>query len=271
MSRPHWFVQLIKWAFPGRFLAARLTNLPVVGSIAEHLLFQGDGLIYLPHDRVIPVNESVDLPGEIVLPSQIVDHFIRAARTHWIMNTCICREGNHCREYPIEWGCIFLGEAAAGINPKLGRRVTMEEALAHAQRCREAGLVHLIGRNKMDTVWLGVGPGDRLMTICNCCPCCCLMGVLPYLAPQISAKITRMPGVSVAVNGNCVGCGTCTDGICFVKAINLVDGHAFIDDECRGCGLCVSACPQQAIEISVDHGQFVAEAIARLSPLVDVT
>jgi NAD-dependent dihydropyrimidine dehydrogenase PreA subunit len=128
----------------------------------------------------------------------------------------------------------------------------------------------MIGRNKLDTVWLGVGPGNRLLTICNCCPCCCLWGVLPYLAPQIGARITRTPGVTVTVNGRCVGCGTCTEGTCFADALHLVDGRAAISDECRGCGRCVDVCPQGAIEISIDFDQFVEQSIACLSPLVDV-
>jgi ferredoxin len=220
---------------------------------------------------VIPVDEAVELPGEMVLPSQVVEHFIEQATTHWIMNFCVCRDGNHCQDYPIDLGCLFLGEAASGINPELGRPVTKEEALAHVRRCREAGLVHLVGRNKLDTVWLGVGPGDKLMTICNCCPCCCLWRVLPYMAPQIGAKVSRMPGVTVFVSDRCVGCGSCMEGLCFVDAIRQVDGRAVIGDECRGCGRCVAACPQQAIEISVESGQFVREAIARLSPLVDLS
>jgi Pyruvate/2-oxoacid:ferredoxin oxidoreductase delta subunit len=271
MSRPQWYVQLIKRAFPGRFLAARATRIPVLGRIADRWFFDGDGLMYLPRDGVIAVNEAIELPGEMVLPSQVVEHFIEQATTHWIMNFCLCRDANQCQDYPIELGCIFLGEAASGINPELGRQVTKEEALAHARRCREAGLVHLIGRNKMDTVWLGVGPGDRLLTICNCCPCCCLLRILPYLAPQIGAKITRMPGVAVAVNGGCIACGTCTQDVCFVDAIHLVDSRAVIGEECRGCGRCVDVCSQHAIELSVDHGQFVAESIARISPLVDIT
>lgn len=271
MSRPRWQVELIKKAFPGRFLAARATRLPVVGNVVDRWLFGGDDLMYLPRDRVIQIDQPIDMADEMVLPSQVVEHFIEQATTHWIMNVCMCRDANQCKDYPIDLGCVFLGEAASGINPKLGRRVTKEEALAHVQRCREAGLVHLIGRNKLDTVWLGVGPGDRLLTICNCCPCCCLLRTLPHLTPQIADKITRMPGVTVSVNGNCIGCGTCTQDVCFVNAIDLADGQAVIGENCRGCGRCVELCPERAIEISVEHGQFVQESIARISSRVNVS
>jgi ferredoxin len=271
MSRPLWFVQLVKKSFPGRFLAARATRVPVLGSVLDQWLFGGDDLIYLPVDRVIEISQPLDLPGEMVLPSQVVEHFIEQADTHWIMNACICRDANGCEDYPSELGCLFLGEAAAGINPQLGRRVTKEEALAHVRRCREAGLVHLIGRNKLDTIWLGVGPGDRLLTVCNCCPCCCLWRVLPHVAPHIGAKITRMPGVTVQVTDRCIGCGTCAQDVCFVNAIRVVDGRATISGACRGCSRCITVCPQGAIEISVENERFVAESVARIAPLVDVT
>jgi len=56
-----------------------------------------------------------------------------------------------------------------------------------------------------------------------------------------------------------------------VDAIQLVNQRAVISDECRGCGRCVSVCPQEAIEISIDDDRFVEELINRLSPLVDVS
>ena len=269
LARPLWFVELLKKAFPGRFLLARLTRLPVAGSLLDRWLFGGDSLIYLPADRVIPIGQPLAQPEGMVLPSQVVEHFIEQAHEHWLMNACICREAAHCRDYPRDLGCLFLGPAALGINPRLGRRVTKEEALAHVRRCREAGLVHMIGRNKLDTLWLGVGPGRELLTICNCCPCCCLWRVLPHLAPQTGAKVARLPGVTVTVSERCVGCGACSQQICFVDAIRLVDGRAVISEACRGCGRCVSACPQQAIEMTIDQGS-VQRAIEELTPLFDL-
>jgi ferredoxin len=271
MSRPLWFVELIKATFPGRFLLARLTRAPVIGRLLDRWLFGGDQMLYLPMDRTILVNESIGLPQDMVLPSEVVEHFIRQANHLWLMDRCLCRDASHCRNYPIDLGCLFLGEAAMGINPQLSRPVTMEQALAHVRRCREAGLVHLIGRNKLDTVWLGVAPGTRLMTICNCCPCCCLWRVLPQISPDIGERVTRMPGVTVTVTERCIGCGTCTQGVCFVDAIRLVDGRSVVADACRGCGRCVAACPQQAIDLTVDGGQFIEASIRWLEPLVDLS
>jgi ferredoxin len=269
MARPLWFVGLLKRSFAGRFLMARLTKALPIGRAVDRLLFAGDDIIYLPQDRVIPVNQSVELPAEMVLPSQVVERFIEQANVHWIMNACICRDAAKCRDYPIDLGCLFLGEAALGINPQLGRRVTKEEALAHARRCREAGLVHMIGRNKLDTVWLGVGPGDRLLTICNCCPCCCLWRFIPDIAPRIAGKVTRMPGVHVEVSSACTGCGTCSS-VCFAGTIKQVDGKSVILEGCLGCGKCVEACPNSAITLHVDDSLYVDKAIGRLEKVISV-
>ena len=272
MGRPVWFVEVIKKAFPNRFMVARLTRLPILGGLMGRWLSEGDDLIYLPRDRVIPIQQQLDAPQSLALPSQVVDHFIDQAKDHWIMNFCICRSSEKCEDYPIELGCLFLGQASWSINPKLGRRVSKEEAHEHVRRCREAGLVHLIGRNKLDSVWLGAGPREKLLTICNCCPCCCLWRIIPHVSAEFADKVHRMPGVTVQVSDRCVGCGTCTqDRTCFVQAIHLVDGRASIGEACRGCGRCADVCPQHAIEVRVDNVQFVQETIGRIAACVDLT
>ncbi|MFW6113344.1 MAG: DUF362 domain-containing protein [Actinomycetota bacterium] len=270
MAMPVWIVKLIEKTFPQRFILARMTKLPLAGRLIDHMLFEGDDIIYLPKDETIHIGEEIDT-DEVMVPSRVVDYFIEKANYHWIMNKCICRESMGCKDYPIDLGCLFLGEAAMGINPKLGRHVSKEEALEHVRRCREAGLFHIIGRNKIDTVWLNVRPGQRLLTICNCCPCCCLWRILPVLSPKVSRKVHRMPGVEVKVTDRCVGCGTCTQDVCVVDAIRLEGGRAVIGEECRGCGHCVTACPEGAVELTVEDTSFMEGIIPRLSSLVDVT
>ena len=154
-------MNLIKRTFPGRFRLAQLTKTPVIGRAIDRMLFDGDDIIYLPKDNVIPVNRQLTGPESIAVPSQVVEHFIARATHHWIMNACICRDAGACRDYPTDLGCLFLGEAVLQINPALGRLVSQEEALAHVRRCREAGLVHLIGRNKLDTGLARRGAGRQ--------------------------------------------------------------------------------------------------------------
>jgi MinD superfamily P-loop ATPase len=95
--------------------------------------------------------------------------------------------------------------------------------------------------------------------------------MLPHLTPRIGDKVARMPGVTVAVTERCTGCGTCTQGACFVDAIRLDGDRAVIGDACRGCGRCVTVCPQQAIELSLGDSQVVEESLRRLSALVNVS
>jgi ferredoxin len=94
--------------------------------------------------------------------------------------------------------------------------------------------------------------------------------MLPDFSPEIGNKITKMPGVTVTVGDKCVGCGTCTDGSCFVDAIQVVNGRAIISDQCRGCGRCVEVCPENAITLSIDHTDYIEKSISRISNVVDV-
>lgn len=271
MARPLWFVKLLKKTFPNVKFIAKLTNLPILGRIFEYLLFEGDDIIYLPQDRSIKVNKSLGEYHEIVLPSQVLKYFIEKANYHWLMNFCICRSSMKCQNFPIDLGCLFLGEAVLGINPQLGRLVTKEEALEHIKKCEEAGLVHMIGKNKLDAQWLGVKPGEKLLSICNCDTCCCLWRIAPIVVPKISSKIKKMPGVKINVTDKCIGCGTCTKGVCFVNAIEIKNNRAIISNECRGCGRCVDICPQKSIEIIFEDANYVEKTIGEIDKVVDVT
>jgi ferredoxin len=236
--------------------------------MVDYFVFRGDDTIILPKNKSVSINAPLDPPGSTVMPSQVVEHFIEKAEYHWIMDSCICREGEDCLEYPHNFGCLFLGKPALGINPELGRQVSKEEALEHARLCREAGLVHTIGRNRLDSIWLGISPVEELLTICHCCPCCCLWGVIPDLTPKISQKLTRLPGLEVQVSDECDGCGICAEDVCFTRAILVENGRAEISLECRGCGRCVEVCPEDAILLTIQGEKNIQLAIKRLEELI---
>jgi len=152
MARPLWLINLIKKNFGLRYFGAEMTKWPVLGRVMERALFNGhrtgDALFYLPKDRVV-LHQQIEEQDNLAVPSSVVSHFIGEASHVFLMNECICRSAADCQDYDHNLGCIFLGEAVLDINPKLGRLVDKQTALAHVARAREAGLVHLIGRDKM--------------------------------------------------------------------------------------------------------------------------
>ncbi|MDR3578177.1 MAG: 4Fe-4S binding protein [Anaerolineaceae bacterium] len=271
MGTPTWLIPLIEKAFPHRSKLARMTKAPIVAEVLHQTIFNGDDMIYLPKDQVV-VQQSIEQPGSVLLPSALVDHFIEKASYRWIMNFCICREGDNCQDYPHDLGCVFLGDAVLNISSKIGHLASKEETLAHVRRARELGLVHLIGRDRIDNLWTGAYPFGKLMTICQCCPCCCLFKMLPKLDPVNRSKVVRMPGVKVWVDSQeCIACGTCAQDVCFVGAIQMTAENAQISEECRGCGRCVEACPQEAIHLTIEDSDFLQKQITRITNLVDVT
>ena len=271
MARPLWIVDVLKKLYPHRQWFAKMTRLPLIGKAVDHALFRDDEMFFLPRAQSIPVHSEIGQPESLVIPYQVVEHFINQANHHWVMNACLCREGDDCQDYPQTLGCIFLGEPVTQIHSELGRLVTREEALEHAQRCREAGLVHTIGRNRLDSIWLGAGPSEKLLTICNCCPCCCLWGIVPNVTPLIGDKITALPGVEVEVNANCTGCELCLEEGCFAEALEMVDGRMTVTAACRACGRCIEICPEGAITLSLNGRNSLEEVVERISRLVDLS
>lgn len=236
--------------------------------------FKDDEMVVLPKDDVaevknVDLNINIDSAGErTILPSDVAKNIIRNSGPIFIMNFCLCRRSNKCEDFPIDHGCIFLGKGVNKIPPEFGRMATAEEACGYLDECSELGLVHIIGRNKLDSIWLSTGNKKDLITLCNCCPCCCLWNMTRDISDEISAVYRRMDGVEVAVDKNkCIGCAKCWT-VCFTKAISITDGKCTIDERCRGCGRCVSMCPTKAISITYDRAKADAE-IERIGKLLE--
>ncbi|MEF8879498.1 MAG: 4Fe-4S binding protein [Candidatus Thermoplasmatota archaeon] len=266
------FVQLLKKIFPHRSKIAKLSKNPMIKWLYNKMIFEKNNLTVLPKNKVveIEINKKIKPAESIVLPSQIVEYFIDKANYHFIMDFCICRESMNCQNHPKELGCLFIGDATKDITPDFGHAATKEEAKKHVEKCREEGLIHTIGRDKIDEMWLGTKPEKDLMVVCNCCHCCCLWRMLTDLDKELGLTVKKMPGVKVEITDKCVGCRRC-ENICFVEAINVKKGKAEINDECRGCGRCVEICPHDAIKISIEDNNFIEKTIERIKSSVDVT
>ena len=260
------FVRLIEKWFPHRFKFAKFTHVPIIRKIVTKMLFDKNDITYLTKDNVVKIilNKKIDPPDSIVVPSKVVEYFIEKSSYRVIMDFCLCREAMQCKDYSIDLGCIFMGESAKNIPHELCRPASKKEALEHVEKCRKEGLVHLIGRDKLDETWLGVGSKIPLITICNCCNCCCLWRMLPYLEKSLSSTVKKMPGIKIIVNEDCNGCGTCTRNICFINNIKVKDGVAEIGKSCLACGRCIEICPNNAIELIIEDKDFIKKTIERV-------
>ena len=277
MLSPKTNVRLLSPRFGKRFGYARFFKRhPSLSGILDRIAFKGDEIYYAPTDtsvaksRRIEVEIGVPQKEDTVLPSDVARELVERSRYHYIMHFCFCRNANGCQEFPTELGCIFLGKGVLNIRGDVGHLATKEEALEHLEKCRQAGLVQLVGRNKIDSLWLDSGRPDQLMSLCNCCPCCCLWKMLPDLPDDIGERVSRLPGVEVAVlHDRCTGCGLCSES-CFVSALRIDGGKCSIDDSaCRGCGRCADACPHDAIVVSVSEVS-VKDAADRLCQIVNI-
>jgi len=192
--------------------------------------------------QIIPIEKEIPNKQE-ALPYEQVSNLIENSKSFFVQE-CICKKEKHM----LGQGCdnpinVCMGFAPVpGIfdDPGKGRRViSREEAYAILNQAEEAGLVHLT--HNMQT---------GLFYICNCCGCCC--GVLNGITKLgINASDVVNSHYYARIDPDeCTACGTCADERCQVNAIvERKDYYEVIREKCIGCGLCVSTCPAEAIEL----------------------
>ncbi len=220
---------------------------------------------------MLPVNEPIPQGEQTVLPYTLLQGLVEHSSARFIMNECVCRSQEHCRSHPVDLGCLFLGDGAARIHPSLGRLCDVDEARVHLQRGMQSGLYPLVAHTVLDALTLGI-PYKRMLTVCFCCECCCLVQRGLRRGPASLLKVVQaLPGLQVRVDEGCSACGNCIEA-CPVGAISMNHSAAQISSVCKGCGICLKACPEGAIQLNMEGETDLIEAFTeRIRGYADIS
>lgn len=271
--RPEWWLSVLAKIWPITWISARATKWPVVGGLIARLALPTFSKKNL-NITYIPVNENIgDVGGSSLLPRQVIEKLIRRSSHRAIIHRCTCRDAKGCKEHPIELGCLFLGEGAKEIDPRIARHVSVEDALEHVDKCLEDGLIPMTGRVKIDNFIWGVRDRGRLLTFCFCCRCCCtILNSGKFLPKEAANSIVPLQGLRIITDYDlCKVCGTCVDE-CPMGAITIRGGKVHHDEDlCISCGICITVCPEGALHAEVeDVDVAIDELMDRINSMIDI-
>ncbi len=108
------------------------------------------------HAVILPIQQDIPIPANSILPRQLLETLVEESSTRVVMNSCLCRTVEECDDYPLDLGCLFLGEGAEQIHSSMAHSVSREEALAHINRGIALSLSPTIIHSWFDAAILGI-------------------------------------------------------------------------------------------------------------------
>ncbi len=269
--RPAWWMTLQAFLVPGtsKLLKGSLTT--VMGRLSSRItvpLLSGKNF----NITYLPINQHIEGMENTLLPQSVLEEMVRSSAHRVIIKRCTCRDGQKCENHPIEMACLLLGEGTKEIDTGVSRHVSVDDALDHVRQCIENGLIPFVGRFKADNYLWGVKDRGKLLTVCFCCRCCCVLMNSARFMPQVTQDaFVKLKGLKIFTDQDlCTTCGTCVEE-CFMGSRSIKNSKIAYDaDLCKGCGKCITACPGRAITARVaDLNEAVAEVWNRVDLLID--
>ena len=198
-----------------------------------------------PIDRVLPVEEEVELQEELVLPREDIKTIVESYDIIGVSH-CYCRHrkallNDPCKINAPKLNCLSFGKTAQFvIENDFAKQISREEALKLLKEAEDLGLVHKAFHIRGDV-------NLEEIAICNCCKCCC--GGFQSFYQGSGPISTSTSYIAILDEDKCVGCGTCVEK-CPMEAIDLVDALVVVNaNRCIGCGVCAHNCAQEAMNL----------------------
>ncbi len=194
-----------------------------------------------PLMQSIPIEESIAISQD-ALPYERVSTIIENGQS-FMVQECICKKEQGILDKPCAKPlevCLVIAPVAGVLDDRTwGRAISKEKAYELLGNTEEAGLVHLASNVRKGQYY-----------ICNCCGCCCgILRGINQLGISASHVINSHYYAEIDPD-KCSVCGICADERCQVNAIvEGKDSYSVIKEKCIGCGLCVSTCPEEAIQL----------------------
>jgi electron transport complex protein RnfB len=192
--------------------------------------------------QTLPIEEQISVQQQ-ALPYERVSTLIDSGQS-FLVNECVCKKGQALLDKPCDRPlevCLAIAPVPGVFDDvPIGRVITREEAYKLLDECEENALVHLTGNVQ-----------EGRFFICNCCGCCCgvLRGINELGIP--ASTVINSHYYAEIDQDLCSNCGVCADERCQVNAIAEGEDVTYqvIRENCIGCGLCITACPTDAIQL----------------------
>jgi ferredoxin len=252
LNAQNWNFHAVNVARASRY--SRLARHPLLKRFFLKLLKVSDPARHHTQGWIVPIDQGLRFEQDmldVILPIDLVKKAIKESSFRAIMNQCICRTGQQCKDYPIDFGCIFIGEGSrATIQRGVAREATIEEALEHLDRAAALGLICQCLWVEAERLPLGIHEKDhhKFMEICLCCPCCCLGFRNFSHMPDEFVQRFQSIGWTAGLTSGCSMCGMCIEA-CPVNARSIEGDRVLASAACFGCGICAAKCPQKAISM----------------------